>query len=84
MNGKAERLNRTLIEKARCMLIATNCHLNLWLAALDTANFLRNRSPSSALNVKSPFEVFYGVLPKLSHLRVFGCEAYPLNLNIHG
>ncbi|CAF0876109.1 unnamed protein product [Brachionus calyciflorus] len=53
------------------------------VCSLDTANFLRNRSPSSALNGKSPFEVFYGVLPKLTHFRVFGCEAYPLNLNNH-
>ncbi|CAF0767559.1 unnamed protein product [Brachionus calyciflorus] len=84
MNEKAERLNRTLIEKARYMLIGSNCHINLWSGALDTSNYLRKRSPSSALNGKSPFEVFYGVLPKLSHLRVLGCEAYPLNLNNHG
>ncbi|CAF0952653.1 unnamed protein product [Brachionus calyciflorus] len=30
--------------KARCMLIASNSHLNLWSAALDTANYLRNRT----------------------------------------
>ena len=27
-NGKAERLNRTLIEKARCMLITANVHIS--------------------------------------------------------
>ena len=53
---KAERLNRTLIEKARCMLITANCHISLWGAAIQTANYLRNLSPSSALNSKSPYE----------------------------
>ncbi|CAF0879208.1 unnamed protein product [Brachionus calyciflorus] len=50
MNEKAERLNRTLIEKARCMLIASNTSLSLCSAAVDTANYIRNRSPSAALN----------------------------------
>jgi hypothetical protein len=84
MNGKAERLNRTLIEKARCMIAASNLDLNLWTAAVDTANYLRNRSPSTVLHGKSPYEVFFQKLPKINHLRVFGCEAYPLNINKSG
>ena len=32
-NGKAERINRTLIEKARCMIISQEMNLNLWGAA---------------------------------------------------
>jgi transposase InsO family protein len=46
-NGKAERLNLTLLMKARCMLNGANLNFNLWAAAIDTANYLRNRSPSS-------------------------------------
>jgi hypothetical protein len=46
-NGKAERLNLTLLMKARCMLNGANLNFNLWTAAIDTANYLRNRSPSS-------------------------------------
>ena len=83
-NGKAERLNRTLIEKARCMLIASKVNLNLWAAAVNTANYLRNRSPSSALNGKSPYEALFNRLPKISHFKVFGCPAYPLDLNKKG
>ena len=55
-NRKAERVNRTLITKARCMLIEANVGLNLWTAAVETANYLRNRSPSSVLHGKSPYE----------------------------
>ncbi len=49
-NGKAERLNQTLIEKARCMIIAAKVNYNLWTTAIDTANYIRNRSPTSSLN----------------------------------
>ena len=80
-NGKSERLNLTLIEKARCMLIQANLENNMWGAAILTANYLRNISPSEPLNGKSPFEVRFNRLPNIQHLRVFGCKAYPLKLN---
>ena len=35
-----------------------------------------NRSPSSTLEDKTPQEVWTGKKPSLSHLRVFGCDAY--------
>jgi len=43
---------------------------------VDTACYLVNRSPSSALENKSPKEVWTGKKPSLSHPRVFGCDAY--------
>ena len=79
-NGKAERLNRTLVEKARCMIISSNVDLSLWSAAIDTANYLRNRSPSSLLNGMTPYEALYNKKPKIKHLIIFGSDAYPLEL----
>ena len=35
-----------------------------------------NRSPSSALEDKTPHEVWTSKKPSLSHLRVFGYDAY--------
>jgi len=35
-----------------------------------------NKSPSSVLEDKTPQEVWIGRKPSLSHLRVFGCDAY--------
>ena len=41
---------------------------------------MRNLSPCAALDGKSPYEEIYNKKPKISHLRVFGCVAYPLKL----
>ena len=81
MNGKAERLNRTLIVKARCMLISAGLASNLWTAAVSTANYLRNRSPSAVLNGRAPYEAMFKTEPRLNHLRIFGCDSYPHELN---
>ena len=35
----------------------------------------------NSLNNKSPDEAFYHELPKICHLRVFWCKAYPLKVN---
>jgi len=42
----------------------------------NTACYLVNMSPSSAFKDKTPQEVWTGKKPSLSHLRVFGCDAY--------
>jgi hypothetical protein len=43
---------------------------------MGTACYLVNESPSSALDVKTPQEVWTGKKPFLTHLKVFDCEAY--------
>jgi hypothetical protein len=35
-----------------------------------------NRSPTKALNNKTPFEAWHGKKPRVSHLKVFGCVAH--------
>ena len=44
--------------------------------ALNTAVYLRNRSPTSALRDITPYHAWRGDKPDLSHLRAFGCRAY--------
>ncbi|KAK3907118.1 Copia protein [Frankliniella fusca] len=76
-NGVAERLNRTLLEKARCMLLGSSLRKSFWIESLLTAVYLLNRSPTRALDGdKVPAELWYGVRPNLQKLRVFGCNAY--------
>ena len=43
---------------------------------MEIACYLVNRSPSSTLEDKTPHEVWTGKKHSLSHLRVFGCDAY--------
>ncbi|KAJ9508260.1 hypothetical protein QJQ45_011766 [Haematococcus lacustris] len=74
-NGAAERLNRTIFEKARSILHAANISLSFWAHAVKYANYIRCLLPVSGQPL-TPWEAFYGVKPDLSGLRVFGCKVW--------
>ena len=78
MNGLAERMNRTILEKAKCMCVHAGLPYSLWAEAANTATFIYNRLPNAPLKGKSPYELWYGRKPDLSNLKVFGCVAYAL------
>jgi hypothetical protein len=69
-------MNRTLMEKSRSMLSGAGLGQEFWAEAVGTTCYLVNRSPSSALDDKTPHEVWSGKKPSLQHIRVFGCDAY--------
>ncbi|KAH9722805.1 hypothetical protein KPL70_006847 [Citrus sinensis] len=75
-NGLVERMNRTLLEKVRCMLLNANLSKHFWAEVVTRAAYLVNRSPSSALNFRTPQEAWSGKPPDLINLRIFGCIAY--------
>ena len=75
-NGVSERLNRTLIVTARSMIYHAKVPLKFWAEAVNTAVYLRNRSPTSALKDKTTFECWFGEKPDVSNLRVFGCICF--------
>ena len=77
-NGVTERMNMTLLERARSMLSNANLQQELWGEALLTACYLVNQSPSTTIDYKIPEEVWTGQKCDYSNLRVFGCEAYAL------
>ncbi|KAH9662167.1 hypothetical protein KPL70_024758 [Citrus sinensis] len=79
-NGLAERMNRTLVDKTRCMLINSKLPRSFWAEAVNTASYLVNRSPSSAISFKTPEELWKGKPANYQNLRVFGCPAY-LHIN---
>ncbi|KAG8491187.1 hypothetical protein CXB51_014418 [Gossypium anomalum] len=60
-NGVAERMNRTIMEKVRCMLSNANLPKSFWAEAGSTACFFINRSPSVAIEKKTPQEVEYQI-----------------------
>lgn len=75
MNGSAERLNRTLFDKVRCMLRDTQLPTSLWARAVQYASVVRNVLPCAG-KPKTPWELFFAETPDVSHMRVFGCPAY--------
>ena len=75
-NGVAEQMNRTVMEGARSMLYHAKLPLEFWAEACSTAVYLHNRSPTTALKEKTPFESLFGRRPDISRLKVFGCVSY--------
>lgn len=71
-NGSAERKNRTVIEKSRCLLFDAGLDKQFWAEAANTAVYLQNRTIAASLNGKTPFEIWTGSKPDVSHLRIFG------------
>jgi hypothetical protein len=47
-----------------------------WGEAVVMAVYILNRSPTKALNGRTPYEAWHGRKPAVSHLRVFGCLAF--------
>ena len=75
-NGVAERMNRTLLEKVRCLWFITGMPKMFWGEALSTVAHLVNMSPSTTINLKCPAEKWIGRKLNIDYLKVFGCEAY--------
>ncbi|GBP26968.1 Retrovirus-related Pol polyprotein from transposon TNT 1-94 [Eumeta japonica] len=72
-NGLSERYNRTIVEKARCLLYDAKFEKFLWAEAVNTAVYLKNRSPAAGLDgSKTPYEIWTGRKPELNHIRIFG------------
>lgn len=79
LNGKAERLNRSLMEKARALLFDSALNKEMWGEAVCTAAYLLNRTPTSTLEV-TPYEKWKNRKPDLSNVQIFGSKAYAKNL----
>ncbi len=71
-NGVAERFNRSVVEKFVTMLYDSKLPKTLWDQALETATYLLNRSPTSALDSVVPATLWYKTKPNVKNLRIFG------------
>jgi hypothetical protein len=75
-NGVAERMNRSIAERARCLRLNAGLAKIFWAVAVSMACYLINRSPRAALDGKVAEEVWTGNEVDYSGLRVFGCPTY--------
>ncbi|GKC56666.1 retrotransposon protein, putative, ty1-copia subclass [Tanacetum coccineum] len=73
-NGVSERRNRTLLDMVRSMMSQTTLPKSFWDYALESAARILNMVPTKKVD-KTPYEVWHGQAPKLSYLKVWGCEA---------
>lgn len=56
-NDLAERMNRTLLDRVTCMLYSSGLSKHFWGEAIMTACYFVNRTPSSAIDFKTPKEL---------------------------
>lgn len=75
LNGRAERLNRTLLDKIRALLFDSGMEKQMWGEALYTSMYLLNRSLTDALKV-TPYKMWENRKLNVNNIRLFGCEAY--------
>jgi hypothetical protein len=77
-NGRAERLHRTIIGKACTMHISCNAPDFLWDEFCATAAYLTNFTAATANHGQTPYELWFGHKPSLSHLHEIGCRVFSL------
>lgn len=65
-NGKAERMNRTLMEMARCLLIEAQLPKKHWVFAIKMGAYIHNRRPCKANpDHKTPNEILASIYEDL-------------------
>jgi len=73
-NGVSEQLNRIICKPAQAMLKDFGLNSHLWLKAIKTAVYIKNRSSTCVLNM-TLYEAWTGNIPDLSNLCVFSTIA---------
>jgi Reverse transcriptase (RNA-dependent DNA polymerase)/gag-polypeptide of LTR copia-type/Integrase core domain/GAG-pre-integrase domain len=74
-NGKAERVNRSLTNIVRALLLQSKFPSYMWAEAMQHACYLLNIEYRKKIQT-TPHHRFLGSVPDVSHLRVFGCLVY--------
>lgn len=76
LNGLAERMNRTLVERVRCLLLEASMPRCFWGEALNTVAHVLNLTPCVTLDFDVPDRVWSAKDISYGNLRIFGCKAF--------
>jgi hypothetical protein len=79
LNGVAEWLNCTLLERIRAFTHMSGLPKMLWGEGLRHATWLKNWTATCVLDSKMPFEALFGAPPNLSGLHLWGCPIWVHN-----
>ncbi|MBW0505866.1 hypothetical protein O181_045581, partial [Austropuccinia psidii MF-1] len=77
-NGFTERANRTILDKARCLLLTSNLPRSYWAEAVNTASLLSNLMPTPSRENLSPFSAWSSKPSRIKRLKPFSCKAFIL------
>ncbi|XP_019241987.1 PREDICTED: uncharacterized protein LOC109222031 [Nicotiana attenuata] len=75
-NGVVERKQRHILEVARAIRLQGYLPFKFWGECVQATIYVINRLPLSVLSGKSSFEMLYGRVPSLQHLRTIGCLCF--------
>jgi transposase InsO family protein len=74
-NGISERRNRTLLDMVRSMMSNITLPKMFWEHALETVALTINKVSSKSVE-KTPYELWFGKVPNMSYLKIWGCEVF--------
>ncbi|GJW04796.1 retrotransposon protein, putative, ty1-copia subclass [Tanacetum coccineum] len=74
-NEVSEKRNRTLLDMVRSMMNLTTLLLSFWDYALEFVARILNMVPTKKVD-KIPYKLWYGKVPNLSYLKVWGYEEH--------
>ncbi|MBW0482344.1 hypothetical protein O181_022059 [Austropuccinia psidii MF-1] len=73
-NGIAERANRTILDKVKCLILTSNLPNKYWAEAINTATFLTNILPTPLKKNLSLYFLWTTQLPKIKRIHTFSCK----------
>ena len=75
-NGVAKHKNRALKEMATCMIKYKDLIPKIWVEYINCAAYIQNISLHKLVDVKTPYEAWFGQKPNISNFNVFGSRAW--------
>ena len=71
-NGRSERKHRHVLNVDRALLFQANLSTKFWGECVLAVIYLTNRTPSTLLSRKTPYEILYHKTSSYGHIKVFG------------